>query len=63
MPVAHSIAFRYEEALGADGMATAGGAKRNLVTRNIGPLLLLRQGKEDPTDAEWAETMPSSARS
>ncbi len=31
--------------------------KPNLVTRNVGSVLLLRQSKLDPSDAEWAETI------
>jgi hypothetical protein len=31
--------------------------KRNMVTRSIGAMLILRQGKEDPSDAEWDECM------
>jgi hypothetical protein len=31
------------------------GLKRNAVTRRIGPLVILLQGRETPTDAEWSE--------
>jgi len=31
--------------------------KPRQVTRKVGSLVLLREGKQDPTDAEWEETL------
>src|SRR5258708_1478611 len=31
--------------------------KRNLITSSVGSLLILRQSEDDPTDAEWDESL------
>ncbi len=35
---------------------------RNMVTRRFGPLLILRENKETPTDEEWDECLDLLAR-
>jgi len=37
-------------------------AKKNMVTRNLGDLLLLRQNVETPSDAEWNECLEHLGR-
>jgi hypothetical protein len=38
-------------------MAAGSALKRNMVTRQVGSMLLLRQNREAPSDAEWDECL------